>query len=78
LESGAGSGRLKDGLDGDQQQLQGGLDQCRLQGKLALGRSREAEHAKTKQTKSIGVVFLQKKQEHGEAGTAKQGTERSL
>jgi hypothetical protein len=33
----------------------------------------------TKKTKkNIGLVFLQKKQEHGEAGTAKQGTEQSL
>jgi hypothetical protein len=28
--------------------------------------------------KDIGVVFLQKKQEHEEAGTAKQGTKQSL
>ena len=34
---------MKDGLDGDQQQLQEELDQCRLQGKLVLGRVREAE-----------------------------------
>jgi hypothetical protein len=34
--------------------------------------------AKTKAKKNIGVVFLQKKQEHEEAGTAKQGTEQSL
>jgi hypothetical protein len=33
---------------------------------------------KTKAKKNIGLVFLQKKQEHGEAGTAKQGTEQSL
>jgi hypothetical protein len=41
-----------------------------------------AEHGqgrqKPKQKKNIGIVFLQKKQEHGEAGTAKQGTEQSL
>jgi hypothetical protein len=30
------------------------------------------------QKKNIGLVFLQKKQEHEEAGTAKQGTEQSL
>jgi hypothetical protein len=43
----AGSGRLKDGLDGDQQQLQKELDHCRLQGKLTLtlGRARSAERA---------------------------------
>jgi hypothetical protein len=29
-------------------------------------------------TKNIGVVFRRKKQEHEEAGTAKQGTEQSL
>jgi hypothetical protein len=29
-------------------------------------------------TKNIGLVFLQKKQEHEEAGTGKQGTEQSL
>jgi hypothetical protein len=35
--------------------------------------------AKNKIKKNIGLVFLlQKKQEHGEAGTAKQGTEQSL
>jgi hypothetical protein len=46
LESSAGgSGRLKDGLDGDQQQLQKELGHCRLQGKLTLGRAREAERA---------------------------------
>jgi hypothetical protein len=39
LESSAGSGRLKDGLDGEK------LDHCRLQGKLELGRAREAERA---------------------------------
>jgi hypothetical protein len=33
-----GSGKLKDGLDGDQQQLQKELDHCRLQGKLKLGK----------------------------------------
>jgi hypothetical protein len=33
---------------------------------------------KPKKTKNIGLVFLQKKQERGEAGTAKQGTEQSL
>ena len=45
LESSAGSGKLKDGLDGDQQQLQKELDHCRLQGKLTLGRVRAAERA---------------------------------
>ena len=45
LESSAGSGRLKDGLGGDQQQLQKELDHCRLQGKLTLGRVRAAERA---------------------------------
>jgi hypothetical protein len=33
---------------------------------------------KNKNKKNTGLVFLQKKQEHGEAGTAKQGTEQSL
>jgi hypothetical protein len=37
-----------------------------------------ARQLKTKAKKNIGLVFLQKKQEHGEAGTAKQGTEQSL
>ena len=45
LESNVGSGKLKDGLDGDQQQLQKELDHCRLQGKLKLGKAREAERA---------------------------------
>jgi len=45
LESSVGSGKLKDGLDGDQQQLQKELDHCRLQGKLKLGKAREAERA---------------------------------
>ena len=45
LESKVGSGKLKDGLDGDQQQLQKELDHCRLQGKLTLGRVRAAERA---------------------------------
>ena len=38
LETSVGPGRLKDGLEGDDKQLQEELDQCRLQGKLALGR----------------------------------------
>jgi hypothetical protein len=38
----------------------------------------EPRQAKTETKKITGIVFLQKKQEHGEAGTAKQGTEQSL
>jgi hypothetical protein len=34
-----------EGLDSDQQQLQEELDQCGLQGKLPLGRVREAKRA---------------------------------
>jgi hypothetical protein len=37
-----------------------------------------AKAGKNKSKKNIGLVFLQKKQEHEEAGTAKQGTEQSL
>jgi hypothetical protein len=45
LESAIGSGKLKDGLEGDEQQLQEELDQCRLRGELLLRRSRAAETA---------------------------------
>jgi hypothetical protein len=41
-------------------------------------RAKSPRQAKTRTKKNIGVFFLQKKQEHEEAGTAKQGTERSL
>jgi hypothetical protein len=47
---------------------------CEIPAACATGK---AGKNKNKQ-KNIGVVFLQKEQEHGEAGTAKQGTERSL
>ena len=48
LESSVGSGRLKDGVDGDQKQLQEELDHCRIQVKLPLERFYAAETAMKK------------------------------
>ena len=48
LESSVGSGRLKDGVDGDQKQLQEELDHCRIQVKLSLERFYAAETAMKK------------------------------
>ena len=45
LESSVGSGRLKDGVDGDQKQLQEELEYCRPQVKLSLARFYAAEAA---------------------------------
>jgi hypothetical protein len=45
---------------------------------VALENPLHCKAAKNKnKTKNIGVVFSQEKQEHEEAGTAKQGTEQS-
>ena len=64
LESSVGSGRLKDGVDGDQKQLQEELDHCRLQVKLSLEIFYAAETAMKKGARrSISKRRLRKRRE---------------